>query len=122
MIFRLIQTNFDILGISRNQSVHALYVKVFLGLLQLGSDTVFHLKFVFRGNLAFAEYTESLYMTTIAVMSLLCYAVMVLTKTNFFDYIDNLESLIQQFSESESEFYFVFKLKLMYVDRSTKEL
>lgn len=108
MIFQLVQKNLIILGISRNQSIYAFYVKVFIGFLLLGSGVFYHFEFIFRNDLTFEEYAESLYMTTISVMSFLCYVIMILIKDNFFKHIDKLDSIIQQFNESESKCYSLF--------------
>lgn len=103
MIFRLVQRNFDILGISRTQSIFAFYAKVFFAYLLLGSSIISHFKFLFRDDITFEEYTQSIYVTTIAVTTFLTYTVIIRDKDEFFKHIDNLESKIQQFKDSESK-------------------
>lgn len=108
MIFRLVQRNLAILGISRAQSKFTFYVKVFAGYLLLGSGIAVHFRFLFRDDVTFEEYTQSLNVTTMTVMSTLCFTIMVLEKAKFFKHIDNLESKIQLFIQSESKFKFFF--------------
>lgn len=112
MIFRIVQKNLDILGISRKQSANAFYVKVFIGYLVLSDNIILHIKFLFRDEITFEQYTMSLYMTTIAVLSFLCYVCVILKRKEFFENINNLESTIKKFSESQSKRYFFFKLKI----------
>lgn len=107
MIFQMVQKNFDILGIGRTQTIYVFCAKVLFGHLLLGANIIFHFKFIFRDELAFQEYAKSLYVATIAVTSLICYDVMILIKDNFLNFINDLESIIPQFNESESKIWFL---------------
>lgn len=111
MIFQLIQRNMSILGICRNRPIYTFYGKLSIGYLLMSSALIFHLEFIFRNGLTIEEYAQSLYFLTVAVVSFLFLVILVLTNHKFFHHIDLLESIIQQFSESESKFYFFCKFE-----------
>lgn len=107
MIFYVIQKNFEVLGISRTQSIYTICAKVLFAHLLLGSSIIFHFQFIYRADLTLAQYAQTLYVTLISAMSLMCYIITFLTKKKYFNHFDELEALIQEFNESESKLYFV---------------
>lgn len=113
MIFKLVQKNLVILGISKKQSIYSFYGKALIGFLLLGINVLSHFQFLSHDDITFEEYTESLYMTTIAVLSLLCYASMILKNEEYFDFIDKFKSIIQLFNKSQCKCLYFFKLKLI---------
>lgn len=113
MIFKLVQKNLVILGISKKQSIYSFYGKALIGFLLLGINVLSHFQFLSHDDITFEEYTESLYMTTIAVLSLLCYASMILKNEEYFDFIDKFKSIIQLFNKSQCKCLYFSKLKLI---------
>lgn len=108
MIFQFVQKNMEILGISRTQPIYIFYGKALIGHIVLCVAVFWHFKFLFRGNLTFEEYMQSLFMTTITVMSYLCYTCIISQNKKVFEIIDMIEATIELFSESESKFGFDF--------------
>lgn len=106
MIFQSVQRSLVILGISKTQSFHSFYGRIFIGYLLLSINVIEHFIFVFRDDITFEEQADSFYMTTMASMCFLCYTNMFLKKKEYYEVIDTFETVIRLFSESESKCYY----------------
>lgn len=101
MIFQLVQKYLSVLGISKAQSKRSVHVKVLIGCLLLGTNIILHLKFLFDEANSFKEYTESIFMSTVTVMSFWCYISMFYKREELFKFIDEGEKLLILFRESK---------------------
>ena len=99
MVFELIQENFTRLGINKTPSWH-LRFKLFIifssSILNIISVSIYLI--TVPNN--FKEYIESIYMTAIAIMSMLCYLSIILKQNELFAFFDRAEELL---IETESE-------------------
>lgn len=113
MIFLQIQKNLFTLGLSGKQSIHLFNGKTFIGYLLLSVNVIEHFKFLFRDDVTFDVLTDSLYMTTMAVMCFLCYWSMILKKGKYSELIGKFESIIQLFNKSQSKVFHIFKIEIL---------
>lgn len=101
MLFQLVQENFSTLGISKTQSAYSFRIKVVIGYLLLGTDFIIHLKFLFDEANSFKEYSECIFTTSITVMGLWSYAILIHKREKLLEFIDKCENMLNLFKESK---------------------
>lgn len=106
MIFRLVQENLSILGISKSQSTRSFYGKLFIGHLVLGTGVITHILFLLRDDISFEEYMESINVTAIAVACLLSYMILMFKMQELFAFIESCERVLDMLSRSQCRFAF----------------
>lgn len=104
MIFELVQKNLTIWGAGKEQSIRTFHGKLFIGCLLLGSNVIIHLKYLFGEENTPRGYIESIFMSSIAVMSFWCYSSMILKKEQLFKLINECEELLVPCKESKYSF------------------
>lgn len=97
MIFQYVQNNFAIMGISKAELLetgHRFNTRVLIGLHITGLNMILHGIFIYRDAHEFHEYTESIYMTSIATFSFLCCVTLVYKIDEMLELIDMAEKLL----------------------------
>lgn len=101
MIFQLVQENLSILGISKTQSKRSCRIKMLIGCLFLGVSIVLHFKFLYSEANDFKVITESIFVSSVTVISFWCFISLIHKSDELFDIIDWMENLIVLFKESK---------------------
>lgn len=94
-IFYTIQKNFEILGISANQSLQKcpLNERILLGFVLLAMCLFSFLLYVFNEANSFMEYTQSVYLTGAVVLISFTNVIVVIQMKKLFDFIISVKNL-----------------------------
>lgn len=92
-ICQTVQQNLSTIGISPNSDFSAFNVKISIGLLLLGSCTVSMLIYIFYEAKTFFQYTQSIYVCSVFILTILTLIIMVLHSSKMLQIIDGWESL-----------------------------
>lgn len=101
MLLELVQENFAILGICKRQSDRSSCVKALIGCLLLTTQIIIHLKFLFDEADNFAQYAESIFTTSAAIMALWSYITLIRNSQESFEFIEESEALLVLFRDSK---------------------
>lgn len=96
MVFTVLQRKFDTLGINADQAkkTDLFNTKITLGFIVLSFDVFFQYSYIVNEAQGFQQYTESIYMSSIATASLLFLATIVFKMDKFFELIEWVEVLL----------------------------
>lgn len=94
-ILQLSQMNFAAIGISRNlvDELYPFNEKVSLGFLTVVLSIIFDLMYTIREAETFAEYNQSVYMSSLAITIIFALAIILLNVTKLFTLIEKFENL-----------------------------
>lgn len=95
-LFQTIQRKFAILGISPDQSIQncPFNQEIILVYIIYGSACIMSNVYLFHEAQNFEEYTNNIYITTAATMLLFFFTIIINKMANLFEFIDNVEKLI----------------------------
>lgn len=99
MVFQRIHEHFAVMGISRvylTGNKHRLNVKILCGLFMLGFYVISSIAYLYLYAHGFQGYTESIYMTSIAISSILCLVALILKSSQLFEMIDSIEKMMAE--------------------------
>lgn len=90
-IFQAFQRNFAIVGITQTVAKQRcpVNVKIFLGILLLGSAILCNLLFVIYEAKTFAEYTQTLYICSVSCLTLSALIITILKMKKMFEFIND---------------------------------
>lgn len=94
-VFQLTQKNFSTAGITANlvTNSYPLNAKILLGFLILGSAIVCNFKYTFYEAKTFIEYTQSVYMGSMATIIILVLLILINHVKKLFEFINGIESV-----------------------------
>lgn len=96
-IFQLTQRNFATIGISADSSTQSSYQfngQIFVGVFILGSIAICNFIYIFYEAETSAEYTESIFMSTLSIPFFLALLILILNVKKLFELINNCENLV----------------------------
>lgn len=96
-IFQLTQRNFATIGISADSSTQSSYRfngRIFVGVFILGSIAICNFIYIFYEAETSAEYTESIFMSTLSIPFFLALLILILNVKKLFELINNCENLV----------------------------
>lgn len=105
MIFRRIRAHFAVIGISKanlSENKRGLNLKVLCGLCMFGFYVISSMAYLYLYAHGFRGYTESIYMTSIAIFALFCILMLILKSNQLFDMLDSIEKMI---AETHSKYW-----------------
>lgn len=96
MLFEVIEKNFDSLGINSTQAEKSnpINKRIFVGFIVLFFNALLQLLFVINEAHGFQEYIESIYMTSIAIISFLILVTIILKIECFFGYMEMVNDVL----------------------------
>lgn len=101
MFFQLVVKNLSFLGISKTQSVRSHRIKILIGYLFLGISIVLHLKYLYSEANGFEEFTQSIFISSVTVITSWCFISLIYKSDELFEFIDEGESLFVVFRDSK---------------------
>lgn len=95
-VFQLTQKYFATAGIVPNLAIqpYPLNGKISIGFLLLGSSLICNFKYTFYEARTFVEYTQSIYMCSIAALIIFALVIIILKVEKLFEFINGCEKLI----------------------------
>ena len=94
--FRLTQKNFALAGISPNllTQSYPLNGKILMGFLTLGLAIISLLMYVFNDANTFIEYTQSIYMCSLATLIVFAVMILILKRVTLYEFINGMDETI----------------------------
>lgn len=108
MVFLLIQKNLAKMGITKPQSQRArpFSVKILMEILMLGINAILQFIFLVHDASGFRECTESIYMTSIAIVTFVCFASLIFKTNEIYEFIAVADRTVEE-TKSKFTFYFL---------------
>lgn len=121
MVFLLTQKNLTKMGISKRQSQQAypFSVKILMEILMLGLNAIVQFIFLVHDASGFRECTESIYMTSIGMVSFVCFASLIFKMTEIYKFVDVADQTVE---ETKSKLTLIFYRTSRFQKRIFSEL
>lgn len=97
-LFRIIQKNFAILGITSAQSIqkHPFNRQIVLLYSIYGSTWISSVLFLFQKANTFEEYTNNIYITSAAAIVMFSFTIIVFKMSKLFEFVNNLGESVER--------------------------
>lgn len=106
MLFKVVQKNFDMLGINAKQSEKSnpINKRIFVGFVGLFFNALFQLLHIVNEAQGFQDYIQSIYMASIGTLSFFLLATIVFKMDDFFGFIEWAEDIMIKVENDRSLF------------------
>lgn len=97
-VFETLKYNFTVLGMNAEQSIklYPFNRRIVLGVIAICLNVILHSLFLLYVADGFTEYTKSIYMFSVTLLSALNFVNTILNLTNFFKYFESVEENVNE--------------------------